>query len=83
MEGVEGNVNEALDIAGGSVAGHEYIAEGIDGGLNQHVGNGEQGALNTGRKSDAYHLGKLRLVKAHFLKLQAAGIGALHQSPNR
>jgi len=81
MEGIQRNVDKAFDVACGSVAGHEYIAKGIDGGLNQHIGNGKQGTLDTGGQADPQHLGKLQSVKPHFLQFQVAGIGTLHQGP--
>ena len=82
VEGIQRNVDKAFDVASGSVAGHEYIAEGVDGGLNQHIGNGEQGTLNTGGQTNPQHFGKLQSVKPHFLQFQTAGIGTLHQSPH-
>ena len=50
------NAALTIDTAGGCVTGHENIAEGIDGRLDQHIGNGEHGALGTGRQADAQHL---------------------------
>ena len=52
MEGIQGNINEALNVAGGSIAGHKDIAKGVDRGLDQHIGNGEQRTLHTGRQTD-------------------------------
>ena len=79
VESVQSDVNKAFDIAGGSVAGHEDIAEGIDRRLDQYIGNREQGTLDTGGQADPQHFKKLGLVKTHFLQIQAAGIGAFHE----
>ena len=79
VEGVQGGVDEAFNIAGGCVTGHHHVAEGIDGGLDHHVGNGKQGALQTGRQTDGHHLDELDAVEAQLFQLQTACIGALHQ----
>ena len=55
MEGIQRSVDKAFDIARRRIAGHDHIAEGIDGGLDHHVGNGEHGALDAGRQADADH----------------------------
>jgi len=65
-EGIDTNIDKALDILGGCIARHENIAEGIDGGLDQNVGNIEQRALNTRRQTDLDYFEKLSLIKPHF-----------------
>lgn len=79
LEGIHGDIDEAFQILGCGVAGHEDLAKGIDRGLNDHVGDGKQGALNTGRKPDADHFQTLGAVKPHFGQAEFACVGPAHQ----
>lgn len=58
VKGVHAGVDEALDVGGGGGAGHHGGAEGVDGGLDDHVGDGEHHALEPGGQAhleDAPH----------------------------
>ena len=79
MESVQGHIDKALDVGRRRVAGHHNIPEGIHRGLDEHIGDGEQGALNTGRQADADDFLQLGSVEAHFAQNQLAGVGAAHQ----
>ena len=74
--GVPGN------IGGGGAAGHAYVSEGVDGGLNQHIGNREQRTLNAGRQTQSENLRQLGTVELHFPNVEAAGIRPAHQGPD-
>ena len=41
-EGIDGDIDEAFDITRRCISGHEDITKGIDGRLNDNIGNGEQ-----------------------------------------
>ena len=59
IKGVHGYVDEPLDIGGSRRPGHDGRgAEGVDGGLDHHIGQGEYNSLETGRQShlqDPFH----------------------------
>ena len=77
VHGVHGGVDEAFDVAGGGVACHGDGAEGIDGGLDQHIGNGEQAALEACGETHAEDLLQLAAVDAQLLRVQVDGaVGA-------
>ena len=69
VERIETDIDEALKVACRRVAGHENITEGVYRRLDQHVGNGEQGALDARRQSDAENFRQLGLVKAQLVKV--------------
>ena len=50
-EGHYRNENEAFDFGIGTAARHCNIAEGIDIGLNDHVCDGDDGVVDSGRDS--------------------------------
>ena len=52
VEGIHGRVDKAFDIGGRRVAGHDGRSERIDGGLDQDIRDGEDAALQSGRKTD-------------------------------
>ena len=70
MEGVHGCVDEALQVLGGRVARHDDVAVAVDCGLNQHVGDGEAGALEARRQADARDGGQLVAVHPQLLQIQ-------------
>ena len=74
VEGVHGNVDEALDVPRGGVTGHGHGAESVDGGLDDHVGDGEQGALDPRRQADAGDLPKSGRVDLQLPPHQTAGV---------
>ena len=51
VDGVHGGVDEVFDVGRGGAARHRQGAEGVDGGLDQHVGDGEHHALDAGRQA--------------------------------
>ena len=53
---VHGGVHKALQIGGGRVARHHHGAEGVDGGLDDHVGKAEHRALQPGRQANKQDL---------------------------
>ena len=55
-KGVHGSVHKALQIRGGRVARHHHGAEGVDGGLDDHVGKTKHRALQPGRQTDEQDL---------------------------
>ena len=61
-EGVLGGGDKALDVGGSSVPRHGQGAKGIDGGLDEHVGDGERAALNARRQANLHHAQQLVLL---------------------
>ena len=59
IKGIHGGINKAFQIAGCGAARHGDGTEGVDGRLDQYVGNRENSALHSCRQADAYHLHKL------------------------
>ena len=55
-KGVHGGIHKALQIRGGRVARHHHGAEGVDGGLDDHVGKTKHRALQPGRQTDEQDL---------------------------
>ena len=53
---IHGGVHKALQIGGGGVARHHHGAEGVDGGLDDHIGKAEYRALQPGRQADEQNL---------------------------
>ena len=49
---VEQVVAHVLQAHGGARCGHDFGAQAVDGGLDDDVGNGKDGALNTGGQAD-------------------------------
>ena len=75
VEGIHGDVDELLDVGGGGVAGHHHFAEGVDGGLDHHVGKGEQDPLEAGRQADPQNLPQGLAVDAHCPQIQVQRSG--------
>ena len=71
MEGVHGGIDEALDVAGSRISRHGHGAEGIDGGLDQHVGDGKDRALHSRGKADADHQDQAGFMDLQFVQVQA------------
>ena len=66
MEAVHCSIAEALQIGYCRVAGHQHIAEGIHGGLDDDIGDGEHGTLNACRQADTDDFSQLRAINPHF-----------------
>lgn len=58
-------------LAGGGIARNGGRTEGIDGGLNEHVGDGEHAALQTRRGCDAQNQTEGAALDARFFRLEA------------
>ena len=71
---VHGHVDEALDVYARGVAGHGQLSEGVDGGLDQHVGNRENASLQAGREADAGDSPELPQVDAELRRMEPAGV---------
>lgn len=58
-------------LAAGGIARNGGRTEGIDGGLNEHVGDGEHAALQTGGDADAQNQTEGAVLDARFFRLEA------------
>lgn len=58
-------------LAAGGIARNGGRTEGIDGGLNEYVGDGEHAALQTGGDADAQNQTKGAALDARFFRLEA------------
>ena len=56
IEGVHGLVDEVFNVGGGGGASYYRGAEGVDGGLDKHIGQGEDDTLETGRQANFHDL---------------------------
>ena len=73
MDRVHGDVDKLLDAGGGAVSSHHHRSEGIDGGLDQHVGKGKERALYPGRQADLHHPAQAFWMDIKLSHVQAAG----------
>ena len=80
VEGVHGLIDKVLDVAGRSGTGHHSGAKGVDGGLDQHIGQGEHNALEAGGQADLQDLTQNMPVHLHRLQVQAQGAVLLGQA---
>ena len=80
VEGVHGHINEAVDAAGSAAASHHNAAVGVDGALNDHVGNAEKAALNAGGHAYLGHEGKTAAVKPKPTPGKAQGVLRAHKT---
>ena len=71
--------NEGFDAGGsraavgkGSCASRERNVKGVDGGLNENIGNAEYTALNTCGKTDLDHIGKASACDAELAEAESA-----------
>ncbi len=72
MDRVGRHVDEVLDRGRRAASGHDDRAEGVDGGLNQHIGEREQCALDPGGQSDMQHAAQPHGLDIEFPQIQAA-----------
>ena len=75
-------IDKAFQVAGCRIAFHCHRSEGIDGRLNQHVGDGENSALQARRQAYTNDRHKLVRINPQIAKHQAAGVLPFHQRPN-
>ena len=80
-KGVHGGIDEALQIGRGRTACHHRGAEGVDGRLDDHVGQAEHGALQTGRQADEQDLLQGTHVESQMMQIQMQSALLLHQHP--
>lgn len=73
MDCIHGDIDKLLDAHGSAVAGHDDGAEGIDGGLDQHIGKGEQRSLYSGRQPDLHHPAQTERVDVELSDIEPAG----------
>ena len=66
---------EAFDFGVRAEAGHGHFAEGIDIGLYDHIGKGDDGILDSGGKPQVEDLQQDRAVDADVFYLQTVDIG--------
>ena len=52
MEGGHHIVDQRVSVGGGCIAGHHYRVKGVDAGLDEQIGNGEQRVLNACGNAD-------------------------------
>ena len=68
MEAVHQYVDKSFDICCGAVTGHQSLAvEGIDRGLDDDIGDGKHGALNTCGQANADNFQERLFKEAHLL----------------
>ena len=80
VHGVHRHVYELLNVGRSGVAGHDDLTEGIDGGLDHHVGQGEENPLESGGQADAEDLPHGLGVEPHLLEIQVQRAGILHHA---
>ena len=80
VEGVHRLINKVFNVAGGGRPGHYGGAERVDGGLDEHVGQGEHDALEAGGQSDLEDVPQDHLVHLQLLQIQTQGALLLGQA---
>ena len=72
-KGVHAGVDEALDVGGCRVASDHDGAEGVDGRLDDHVGEAEHRALQAGGQTDLQDLQQSSFVEAQMPQVEVEG----------
>lgn len=80
VEGVHGKIHEAFDVVCGRVSCHDNLAERIDGGLDHHIGKGEQNSLESSGKTHLYDLEETGLVYMQPFQVQVDASGFPHEA---
>lgn len=80
-EGAADHPVEGIDLSESGPGGHCVRSEGVQGGLDYHVGDVVHGGLKAGRKADLQQHGEGRCVKADLAELQPVNIFGPHQIP--
>ena len=83
MAGIHGHINKAFNVGRRGISRHCHRTEGIDGGLNQHIGQRKDGALKSRRKSNPYNLNDLVFFQRKVLPFHpAASFHSHHTAEN-
>ena len=64
IQSIHGSIDKAFNILRSCIARHNCRAEGVDRRLDKHIGNTENDALETCRKTDFQH--SKHLIRAEF-----------------
>ena len=78
--GVHHVIGEDFDVAGGARGCHNDLAEAVDGGLDDDVGNGEHRALQSGGQADAQDHPQTAAVHAQVARLKADVLAGAQQA---
>ena len=79
---VDRQEDEALKLCRCADAGHRHLAEGVDVGLDHHVGEVDHAGLQRCRQADLNDLHELPAVKADLLRLKTDHFVRLQQAPH-
>ena len=81
VEGVHGGVDKILDVGGGGGAGHQgRVVKGVQGRLDDHVGQGEHDALESGGQPYLEDAPDHRPVQPQLAELQTEGTRLPHET---
>ena len=78
--GVHHVIGEDFDVVGGARGCHNDLAEAVDGGLDDDVGNGEHRALQSGGQADAQDHPQTAAVHAQVARLKADVLAGAQQA---
>ncbi len=70
VESIHAGIDETFQVGSGSVPCHGRGAKAVHRGLDQHIGDGEQGALEAGRHANLEHLRQLVRCNPHACQFQ-------------
>ena len=82
VEGVHRGIDEAFEVARGSITCHRIRTEGVDGGLDEDVRDGEHRALQSCRKSDPGNLNGDFLIDGKLFKVKLIDGVITYQTDN-
>ena len=82
VEGVHCNEDKAFNVGGGGVTCHYLASEGVDGGLNDNVGKGEEKALYSRGNADFQNFYQLVGVNSHLRRNKSYAIVDAHKVGN-
>ena len=80
MRSFHGGVDEVFDVGRGGAARHRQGAEGVDGGLDQHVRDGKDHALDAGGQAHPDDLQQDGAADPHLFGVQLVAGAGLHQA---
>ena len=76
-------IDKVFNVVGGGRPSDYSGAEGVDRGLDQHIGQRKDDALKTGRQANLQNLSQDAPVNGQFLPVQAQRSILLGQAENR